>query len=125
MFCVLSTAHSARRLSASLFAGLVILVIIVLPLRANELNASPAQNWCVARSGEQLDCAYDDLFTCSVKALATGGYCTKAEPPAQAVVTVEPAPPPKPRKPPRRKPATTHNDELFREFVRWKEAGGR
>ena len=125
MFRVLSTGHSARRFSASLFGGLVILGIIALPLCANELDANPARSWCVANSGEPLDCTYDDFFTCSVKAFPTGGYCTKAEPPAQAAATVEPAPPPKRRKPPRQKPAMAHNDKLFKEFVRWKEAGGR
>jgi hypothetical protein len=123
----MSRVLSAPR-SAALwpFGAFVILGIITLPAHANDLEASPAQPWCLARSGELPDCTYDDLLVCSVKAFTTGGYCTKVEPPVvQPVATAEPVPPPKQRKPARRKLATAPNDELFREFVRWKQAGGK
>ena len=133
MSCVLSAARSAARPSiVSAFSGLSILGLIALPAHANELDPSPAQPWCVARSGEQPDCTYGDLLTCSVKALALAGYCVQAERTAQAAATAEPAPTPMRRKPPRRKLATANKeqtavnkDKLFEEFVRWKQAGGK
>lgn len=133
MSCVLSAARSAARPSiVSAFSGLSILGLIALPAHANELDPSPAQPWCVARSGEQPDCTYGDLLTCSVKALALAGYCVQAERTAQAAATAEPAPTPMRRKPPRRKLATANKDQtavnkdkLFEEFVRWKQAGGK
>jgi hypothetical protein len=125
MCCVLPAAFAAAsRAFLWLLGGLITLTIVALPVRADEIDASPVQPWCIARSGEQLDCAYD-LLTCSVKAFSSGGYCMKGQPVVQTAATAEPAPPPRQRKPPRRKPATADKDKLFKEFVRWKEAGGR
>ena len=99
-----------------------------------EADPRPMRPWCVAKTDLPLDCVHEDVVSCSMAALLSGGSCVKVEPSALPAPTVEVAPEPKKRNVARsksttvqQKPATTQqkssaaqNDKLFREFERWK-----
>jgi hypothetical protein len=87
---------------------------------AKDEAATQAPSWCVARSNQQPDCAYDNLVTCGLNAMLKGGHCIKAEWSAKPIATAE-ASQRQRRKVARRSPSAAQNDKLFKEFERWKE----
>lgn len=119
MRCVVSAAGSAA-CSAVLLLSAVIITGSGGTAHAQEPEpaAATAPGWCVARGGERPDCVHADVVTCNLAALFSGGMCVREEPaPAPVVAAAPPAPK---RTAPRRKASVSQQDELFREFERWK-----
>jgi hypothetical protein len=126
MSCAVSAARcpatsAACCLSALLF-GAVVVGMTAGEAHANDPGATPAPSWCVARGDAQPECVYDNLVTCGLNAMLTGGACVKVEwstPPTTTATAVTPRPQRKP--PPRKQTTAQQHDKLFREFERWKE----
>jgi hypothetical protein len=128
MSCVVSpakcpTMSAARCLSVLLF-GAVVVGTTTGEAHANDPGATPAPSWCVARGDAQPECVYDNLVTCGLNAMLTGGACVKVEwsaPPTTTAAVVPTRPRRKPPPAPRKQTTAQQHDKLFREFERWKE----
>jgi hypothetical protein len=128
MSCVVSPANSPARSAACcrfvlLFGAVAVVGMTAARAQANDPGATPAPSWCVARSNlQQPECVYDNLVTCGLNAMLTGGQCVKVEWSVPPTTTATAVPPRPRRKPPQRKQTTAEqHDKLFREFERWKE----
>jgi hypothetical protein len=127
MSCVAGPARTAATYLLLLLSGAVTDVGFA-ARAAHADDTTPSRQWCIARGDLPPDCAHNDLFSCSIAALLSGGSCVKVEQSLIPATTPEAtAPEPTKRKVVRRKPSTAQDkssaaqhDELFREFERWK-----
>jgi hypothetical protein len=123
MSCVVPPTRSAACCSfALLFGAVTVIGMSGHAAFARDEARAAAPSWCVARSNQQPDCAYDNLVTCGLNAMLKGGHCVKAEWSAKPTATAEAGPQRQRRKVARRNlSGASQNDKLFKEFERWKE----
>jgi len=135
--CLSALLRAGTRCDRMSYICLVLVLFATVCLNTRTANALEGDKgfgesgWCVvgALSGSPLACVYDNLLSCIVAAIRTGGACKSRSSPAVAAIEAEAAAPPaaataaKPRPrhtaAPKKRKTAESRDKLFRDFIQW------